>query len=60
MRWAEASYMSETVTVGYDELEVSEVDVPAPIEEFGCRCRGEASSLSSSGTGMPCLGRTRT
>jgi hypothetical protein len=57
MRWAEASYMSETVTVGYDESEVSEADVRDLIEEFGCR--GEASGLSSSGTRMPCLGRTR-
>ena len=60
MRRAEASYMSETLTVGYDESEVSEADVRAPIKEFGCRCCGEASGLFSSGTGMPCLGRTRT
>ena len=58
MRWTQASYMSETVTVGYDESEVSEADVRALIEEFGCR--GEASGLSSGGIGMACLGRTRT
>lgn len=58
MRWAEASYMSETVTVSYDESEVPEADVRDPIEEFGCR--GDAPGLSSSGTRMPCLGRTRT
>jgi Cu2+-exporting ATPase len=58
MRRAEASYMSETVTVSYDESEVSEADVRALIEEFGCCCRGEASGLSSGGIGMTGLGRT--
>ena len=47
LRWhpgihhAEASYLSETVTVGYDEMVISEADIRRLIEEFGCRCQGE-------------------
>ncbi|QIN85278.1 heavy metal translocating P-type ATPase [Rubrobacter tropicus] len=33
--------MSETVTVEYDEAEVSEAEVRRLIEEFGCHCEGE-------------------
>lgn len=38
---AEASYMSETVTVAYEESEISEAGVRALIEDFGCHCGGE-------------------
>ena len=38
---AEASYMSDTVTVGYDETEVSEAEIRRLIEECGYHCRGE-------------------
>ncbi len=39
---AEASYMSETVTVGFDERTISEQAIRHLIEDFGCQCRGEA------------------
>jgi len=39
---AEASFMSETVTVSYDERMLSEDAVRQLIEEYGCECRGEA------------------
>ncbi|MEW6636972.1 MAG: HAD-IC family P-type ATPase, partial [Actinomycetota bacterium] len=38
---AEASYMSETVTVEYDEAEISEEELYGLIEDCGCHCRGE-------------------
>ncbi|MCL4507312.1 MAG: copper-translocating P-type ATPase [Chloroflexi bacterium] len=38
---AEASYMSDTVTVGYDENAVSEGDIRRLIGECGYHCRGE-------------------
>lgn len=38
---AEASYMSDTVTVGYDENAISEADIRRLIEECGYHCRGE-------------------
>ena len=38
---AEASYMSDTVTVGYDETVLAEVDIQRLIEECGYHCRGE-------------------
>ncbi|MCL5998100.1 MAG: heavy metal translocating P-type ATPase, partial [Chloroflexi bacterium] len=38
---AEASYMSDTVTVGYDEAAISEDDIRHLIEECGYHCRGE-------------------
>lgn len=41
IRHAEASYMSETVTVEYDEAEISEAEVGRLIEQFGCHCEGE-------------------
>jgi Cu2+-exporting ATPase len=37
----EASYMSETVTVGYDGSQVSEVTLRGLIEECGYHCSGE-------------------
>ena len=41
IRRAEANYMSETVTVGYDESEISEAEIRALIEDCGCHCQGE-------------------
>ena len=38
---AEASYMSDTVTVGYDETVIAEADIHRLIEECGYHCRGE-------------------
>jgi P-type Cu2+ transporter len=38
---AEASYMSDTVTVGYDETVIAEADIQRLIEECGYHCRGE-------------------
>ncbi|HEX9596706.1 MAG TPA: cation transporter, partial [Anaerolineales bacterium] len=38
---AEASYMSDTVTVGYDETVISEAEIRGLIEECGYHCRGE-------------------
>ena len=39
---AEASYMSDTVTVGYDENLISDADIQHLIEECGLHCRGES------------------
>jgi Cu2+-exporting ATPase len=38
---AEASPMSDTVTVGYDEAVISETEIRHLIEECGLHCRGE-------------------
>ena len=38
---AEASTMSDTVTVGYDESVISETEIRHLIEECGLHCRGE-------------------
>lgn len=38
---AEANYMSDTVTVGYDEAVISEAEIRNLIEECGYHCRGE-------------------
>ncbi len=38
---AEASYMSETVTVGYDVTAISEAEIRYLIQDFGCHCAGE-------------------
>lgn len=38
---AEANYLSDTVTVGYDEQEVSEATLRDLIEQCGYHCRGE-------------------
>jgi P-type Cu2+ transporter len=38
---AESSYLSETVTVGYDETVISEGEIDRLIEECGYHCRGE-------------------
>lgn len=38
---AEANTMSDTVTVGYDEMALSEAEIRRLIEECGYHCRGE-------------------
>ncbi len=38
---AEANYLSETVTVGYEEATISETEIRRLIEECGYHCRGE-------------------
>lgn len=56
----EASYLSDSVTVGYDEAVISESDIQRLIEECGYHCRGEilprhlvASQPDSATTGQP-------
>lgn len=38
---AGANYMSDTVTVGFDEMAISEEEIRGLIEECGYHCRGE-------------------
>ena len=41
---AEASYLSETVTVGYDESRISEAEIRGLIEQCGFHCQGASDA----------------
>lgn len=38
---AESNYLSDTVTVGYDETKTTQVEIERKIQECGLHCRGE-------------------
>ncbi len=50
---AEANYMSDTVTVGYDENTITQAEIERLIEQCGYHCRGEVvpSNLIKPGAG---------
>jgi Cu2+-exporting ATPase len=58
----EASYMSDTVTVGYDETAISQDAIRGLIEQCGYHCRGEAlpHNLAAPAAGMAAAHQPRT